>query len=132
MKSNGEPIFLVGEHGQAIIEVIGGPHQENFKCCDQPMGLLLANETDGAKEKHLPQVTINGSKICVKIGEHPHPMSSEHNIQWIYLQTEKGCQRRMLEPDQPAEAEFLVAEDDKPVAVYSYCNLHGFWKTGLQ
>ena len=51
MKSNGEPIFLVGEHGQAIIEVIGGPHQENFKCCDQPMGLLLANETDGAKGK---------------------------------------------------------------------------------
>ena len=96
------------------------------------MGLLLANETDGAKEKHKPQVTINGRRICVKVGENPHPMSSEHSIQWIYLQTEKGCQRRMLEPDQPAEAEFWVAEDDKPVAVYSYCNLHDFWKTGLQ
>ena len=81
MKSNGEPVFLVGEHGQAIIEVIGGPHQENFKCCDQPMGLLLANETDGAKEKHKPQVTINGRRICVKVGENPHPMSSEHSIQ---------------------------------------------------
>lgn len=95
MKSNGEPVFLVGEHGQAIIEVIGGPHQENFKCCDQPMGLLLANETDGAKEKHKPQVTINGRRICVKVGENPHPMSSEHSIQWIYLQTEK----RMPETD---------------------------------
>ena len=129
MKS--EPTFLIGEHGQAVIEVIGGPHQENFKCCDQPMGLLLANTTDGAKEKHLPKVKVKGNKVTVKVGENPHPMTGEHNIQWIYLQTEKGCQRRMLEPDKPAEAEFLVADDDKPVAVYSHCNLHGFWKTSL-
>lgn len=132
MKSNGEPVFLVGEHGQAIIEVIGGPHQENFKCCDQPMGLLLANSTDGVKEKHVPVAEYKGNRVTVKVGENMHPMSSEHSIQWIYLQTEKGCQRRMLKPDEAAQAEFLVAEDDKPIAVYAYCNLHGFWKTELR
>ena len=58
-------------------------------------------------------------------------MTKEHSIQWIYLQTEKGCQRRNLKPDEAAQVTVIVADDDRPVAVYSYCNLHGFWKTEL-
>lgn len=131
MNQNQEPVFLMGDHGQAVIEVIGGIHQENFQCCGKPMGLLEPTTTEGLHEKHLPKVKVHGNKVCVQVGSAPHPMTREHSIQWIYLQTEKGCQRRNLEPDKPAEAEFLVAEDDHPVAVYSYCNLHGFWKTPL-
>ena len=29
------------------------------------------------------------------------------------------------------EAVFALAEGEKPVAVYEYCNLHGLWKKEL-
>ena len=32
--------------------------------------------------------------------------------------------------DAPA-VEFAVTDDDKAVAVYAYCNLHGLWKNEL-
>ena len=32
MNRSTEPVFLMGDHGQAVIEVIGGVHQENFQC----------------------------------------------------------------------------------------------------
>ena len=131
MNRSTEPVFLMGDHGQAVIEVIGGVHQENFQCCQKPMGLLEATMTEGASEKHLPQVTVQGNEVRVCVGSAPHPMTKEHSIQWIYLQTEKGCQRRNLKPDEAAEVTFLVAGGDRPVAVSAYCNHHGFWKTEL-
>ena len=30
-----------------------------------------------------------------------------------------------------AAAEFILAEGDKPVAAYEYCNLHGLWKADI-
>ncbi|HHX72771.1 MAG TPA: superoxide reductase, partial [Clostridiales bacterium] len=30
-----------------------------------------------------------------------------------------------------AVAEFALADGDKAVAVFAYCNLHGLWKTVL-
>ena len=26
---------------------------------------------------------------------------------------------------------FSLADDEKPIAVYAYCNLHGLWKTNI-
>ena len=28
-------------------------------------------------------------------------------------------------------AEFALTADEKPIAVYAYCNLHGLWKTDI-
>ncbi|MDO4325254.1 MAG: desulfoferrodoxin family protein [bacterium] len=126
-----EPVFLLGDEGKAIVELIGGVFRRDFTCAGKPMGPLRPTDTEGAGEKHLPRVHINGNEICVKVGEVPHPMDEAHSIQWIYLQTEKGSQRRMLKPGSPAEATFLVPEDDRAVAVYAYCDLHGFWKTEI-
>jgi len=55
-------------------------------------------------------------------------MLPEHWIQWIYLQTEKGGQRVDLHPGEEPVAHFVLAEGDKVVAAYEYCNLHGLWK----
>ena len=57
-------------------------------------------------------------------------MAEEHSIQWIYLQTEKGGQRKALLPGEAPEAVFALA-GDKPVAAYAYCNLHGLWKAAV-
>lgn len=100
-------------------------------CCGEPMHELKANSTEAAGEKHLPVVKVEGKKISVEVGSTHHPMSEEHSIQWIYLETKHGGQRKGLSSDAAPKAEFAVA-DDAPVSVYAYCNLHGLWRTMIE
>ncbi len=58
-------------------------------------------------------------------------MSQEHHIAWVYLQTSKGGQRKDLDPTAEPVVTFALTEDEQPVAVYAYCNLHGLWKTEI-
>jgi superoxide reductase len=99
-----------------------------LSCCGQPMQELVANTSDGATEKHVPVIEAQGNKVTVKVGSVTHPMLPEHFIQWIYLQTQKGGQRVDLHPGEEPLAHFILAEGDKIVAAYEYCNLHGLWK----
>jgi len=71
-------------------------------------------------------VEVNGSRVKVKVGSAPHPMTEEHLINFIYICTEQGCQYKMLKPGDAPEAEFTV--EGKVTDVYEYCNLHGLWK----
>lgn len=98
-------------------------------CCGEKMQELVAGTVEASLEKHLPVVTkIDDCKIRVDVGSVPHPMTPEHHIAFIYVETENGGIRIDLK-DKP-EAVFCVCAD-KPVAVYEYCNLHGLWKTEL-
>ncbi len=99
-------------------------------CCGQKMKELTANTSDGAKEKHVPVATVDGDTVTVEVGSVAHPMTEAHYIQWIYLQTEKGGQRKALKPGEAPKAVFVL-KDDKAVAAYAYCNLHGLWKKDL-
>ena len=96
-------------------------------CCGQPMKKLEPGATDGAFEKHVPAVTVDGSKVTVQVGEVEHPMLPEHFIQWIVLETAQGYQVKKLNAGDKPVAEFIVSEGDKAVAAYEYCNLHGLW-----
>jgi len=95
-------------------------------CCGEPMTELVPGSVDASKEKHVPVVKVDGDLVTVEVGSAPHPMIEQHFIQWIYLQTEKGGQRKALLPGEAPKATFAVV-DDKPVAAYAYCNLHGLW-----
>lgn len=104
----------------------------NPSCCGKPMELLEPNTVDAAQEKHVPAVTVDGDRVCVKVGSVEHPMTDEHYIQMIILETDKGSlQVRHLTPSDKPEAEFVAAPGEKPAAVYEYCTLHGLWKTEL-
>ena len=61
------------------------------------------------------------------VGSVIHPMTVEHHIGWLWLETEKGGQFWYLNPNEEPKAEFVVADGDKAKAVYAYCNLHGLW-----
>ena len=100
-------------------------------CCGQKMTELVPNTEEASVEKHLPVVTVDGDKVNVKIGSAPHPMGDEHHIVWVYLQTDKGGQRKCLEIGAEPEVNFALC-DEKPVAVFAYCNLHGLWKTDIE
>ena len=97
-------------------------------CCGVKMEEIVANTVDAAREKHVPEVFIEGNLVRVKVGSVEHPMLDNHYIQFIIMETKNGYQKKDLKPGQTPMAEFLVAPCDEPVAVYEYCNLHGLWK----
>ena len=101
-------------------------------CCGTKMVELVPNTSDGAGEKHVPvaEVCVECNQVKVKVGEVAHPMVEAHYIEWIYVQTTKGGQRKCLSAGEEAVATFKLV-DESPVAVYAYCNLHGLWKTSL-
>lgn len=96
-------------------------------CCGQAMEELVANTVDASLEKHVPVAEAEGNKVKVKVGAAEHPMGAEHFIEWIYLETVKGGQLKRLFPGEAPETVFVL-DNDKAVAVYAYCNLHGLWK----
>lgn len=96
-------------------------------CCGEQMVEIFANTVEASTEKHLPVVNINNGFVEVKVGSVSHPMEKEHYINFIVVETEKGYTIKTLLPDQLPEAKIYVGED-KVLAVYEYCNLHGLWK----
>ena len=100
-------------------------------CCGEKMVELTANTTDAATEKHVPVVAVDGAKVDVVVGEVEHPMTEEHLITMIVLETKKGFQVAELTAEDAPKASFAVAEGDEAVAVYEYCNLHGLWVATL-
>jgi len=97
-------------------------------CCGQKMTELIPNTVEASTEKHLPSVTVSVSAIDVQVGSVPHPMDDGHRIEFIFVETEKGGQRKRLNAGDEPKCGFCFT-DDKPVAVYAYCNLHGLWET---
>lgn len=99
-------------------------------CCGEIMQEILANTIDASQEKHLPVANFEGQKVEVKIGEVLHPMTLEHYISFIILETDAGYQLKHLDVKELPIANFNL-ENEKPLAIYSYCNLHGLWKIEL-
>lgn len=89
---------------------------------------LIANTVDAAQEKHVPVITINGDEVKVAVGSVEHPSLPAHYIEFIVLVTSTGMQMKWLKPGDKPEATFRLAEGDKPISAYEYCNLHGLWK----
>lgn len=97
------------------------------QCCGEEMEELVPNTLEGKNEYHLPVVTLcDDKKLKIKVGEKPHPMTTAHHINFIYVETENGGCLKYLEEDHPAECTVSLCE--KPTAIYAYCNLHGLWK----
>lgn len=117
--------FYICRHCGNIIGMIKSSGVPVF-CCGEKMQQLTPNSVEASGEKHIPVVTVEGDKIKVSVGSAEHPMLTEHFIEWIYVQTEKGGQRKSLNAGDAPTAEFALA-GDKAVAVYAYCNLHGLW-----
>ena len=97
-------------------------------CCGEAMQEIVANTVDAAKEKHVPVCKVNGNIVEVCVGEVAHPMTEEHLIEWIAIETETGNQRKILKAGAEPKATFAIVDGDKVKSVYAYCNLHGLWK----
>ena len=112
----------------ATIEVLEDCKCQNcgIRCCGQEMARVTANTTDASVEKHKPQVEVVGTYIVVTV---PHPMDSEHYIEWIMLKGEKIAAKKYQTIGQEAKAIFPYI---KGSTVYAYCNKHGLWSTEVE
>ena len=99
-------------------------------CCGQKMTYLDPGTVEASREKHIPVVSLDGNTVKVLVGSVLHPMAEEHHISWVYLETDKGGQMKHLNVDASPEVVFALG-DEKPIAVYAYCNLHGLWKSEI-
>ena len=108
--------------------IVGKIHDSGVSvvCCGQKMTKLEAGVVEASREKHIPVVSVRGNVVEVVVGSVLHPMAEEHNISWVYLETDKGGQRKNLKPGDEPKLSFALT-DEKPIAVYAYCNLHGLW-----
>ena len=94
-------------------------------CCGQKMEELVPNTTDGALEKHVPQVTRDGNHVTVQVGSTIHPMLEEHYIQFIAA---VSGNKVTFQITKPGEEPVMKTGGAEPVTAYEYCNLHGYWK----
>ena len=108
----------------AIVEKKGCP----IMCCGEAMEEIVPGTSDGAAEKHVPVYEVKDNMVYVTVGSVEHPMTEEHYIQWIAIQTKQGNQRKALKPYDPPKACFALCEGDEVLSVYAYCNLHSLWK----
>ncbi len=99
-----------------------------ISCHGVPMEELKADDVEAALEKHVPDVLVEGGTVKVQVGSVMHPMTEEHYITLIALESEKTYQVAHLSPADEPTAVFAVAEGDTPLRVFEYCTLHGLWK----
>ena len=97
-------------------------------CCGRKMTELIPGSIDASAEKHTPLWQVEGREVRVAVGRVLHPMTPEHSIEWVLLQTSQGIQYRCFAPGDTPEARFALCEGKVVEAVYAYCDLHGLWK----
>ena len=115
--------FYICEHCGNIIGKIKDSGV-SVVCCGQKMTPIIPGTVEASVEKHLPVVKYEGNTVTATVGSVLHPMTEEHSISWIYLETNVGGQRKNLSPTDAPVASFALADGEKPIAVYAYCNLH--------
>jgi superoxide reductase len=108
-----------------IVEVVHSGSGE-LVCCGQSMELKQEKSEEEGMEKHKPVVEKIETGVIVTVGSVPHPMESEHYIEWIEVITEHRSYRKHLEPGQDPQAQFSLQA--KNIIVRAYCNIHGLWK----
>ena len=122
--------FYICEHCGNLIGMIHDA-KVPMMCCGQKMTKLEPGVVEASHEKHIPVVNVIGKTVQVVVGEVEHPMVEEHSILWVYLQTDRGGQRKCLEVGKVPAVTFSLS-NETPIAVYAYCNLHGLWKAEIE
>jgi superoxide reductase len=118
--------FLTCEHcgnTVALLRDKGVP----IHCCGEEMRELIPGATEASGEKHIPVYETVGNTVRVTVGSTEHPMTADHYIEWICLETKKGIQYSHLEPGNEPKAVFSMCEGDEVRMVYAFCDQHGLW-----
>lgn len=114
------------EHCGIMVEVVNAGGGK-LVCCGEEMKLLDEKNADSATEKHVPVIEKIPGGYKVTVGSTLHPMTEEHQIQWIELIADGKSYKHYLKPGDQPVAEFLLEASE--VTAREHCNLHGLWKS---
>lgn len=120
--------FLKCDDCDTILGAVGG-NIDKIACCGSSIKELIPNTEEASVEKHLPVIELKGNLVSVSVGSVEHPMTEEHHIAWVAIETKQGFQRKNLNHTGTPFVEFAMVDGDELKAVYAYCNLHGLWLT---
>jgi superoxide reductase len=109
-----------------VVEVLMAGGGELW-CCGQAMVEQVAKSEEEGREKHLPVIERVADGYVARVGEVAHPMTSEHQIEWIELVVDDQGYRQFLFPGAEPRVKFRVAAGQEVKALAS-CNLHGLWE----
>ena len=121
--------FYICEHCGNLVGKLEG--NVPMICCGEPMKELIPNTVEASGEKHLPVYKYENNVLEVRVGSVLHPMTDEHNISFVYVETKNGGQRKSLKVGKDPVVSFAML-DDEPLNVFAYCNLHGLWKSEIK
>lgn len=119
--------FFICKHCGNIVALIRDKGVPIF-CCGEKMPELIPGTTEASGEKHIPEYTVDGQTVHVTVGAVRHPMTQEHYIEWVCLETEQGLQYVHLRPEDEPQATFAIRPGDAVRGVYAFCNQHDLWR----
>ena len=121
-------LFFICKHCGNIIAMIknsGVPIQ----CCGEDMQEIIPGTTEASEEKHIPVFKTEDDTVSVSVGSVEHPMTPEHYIEWVCIESNDGFQYKKLTPNMPPKVNFSLSKGDSVKAVYAFCNQHSLWKS---
>lgn len=102
-------------------------------CCGEEMETISPRTVEAELgEKHIPTYKKDKNKLIVEVGKVLHPSTDDHYISWIALLTNKGYQRKNLKPKDTPKVVFMLEEDEEPLEIYAYCNIHSLWELDIK
>jgi desulfoferrodoxin (superoxide reductase-like protein) len=97
----------------------------------QPFTKIFEPNSNGAPEKHLPQISIAPGTTQVSFSV-PHVMTEEHYIQFMWLKDAKSGDVVLVKALPPTDASpptlTATVPDGVTLRPYLFCNIHGLWK----
>ncbi len=115
--------------GNFVEVVLNG--EGELVCCGQPMEKIVpkTQSEEMMGEKHVPVIEKNEEGITVKVGSVPHPMTEEHYIQFIEVNSpdKRYVKRKYLYPNE--EPVLKLKCDCKDIIARELCNIHGVWSS---
>lgn len=116
------PQFYQSNDGASVVKRLSG------ESAMEGYHLMDSESREGAGEKHLPVVIVENDVVTVSVGSVHHPMTDEHSIAWVWIQTKLGEQYAKLAAGSEPIVKFALLPQDKLECVFAYCNQHGLWK----
>ena len=97
-------------------------------CCGEEMETISPKTVETELgEKHIPIFKKESNKLIIQVGQVLHPNTEAHHIEWVALVTNKGHQRKALDPTDLPIITFMLDNDEEPLEIYAYCNIHSLW-----
>lgn len=127
MEKGRELKFYFCRHCGKIIAILKNSGTPTI-CCGEPMQEMTPGKEDASVEKHVPVIRKEGCHALVSVGAVPHPMTTEHYIEWILIHTNQGLRKQSLTPKDKPEADFMLQPEETVISAYEYCSIHKLWK----